>query len=222
MYIQSICNQLLSWIFPINCIRCGREDTWLCPACYTSIPRAFHIVPHRVPLDGVWAITRYDDPIVNALLHYLKYNGVQSIREPLGALLGELCASIDNSLEKTILHTSSIIPVPLHPRRMRERGFNQSALLAELVGTARQLPVIAEAITRKRYTTPQASLSRDERLHNVDNAFSIGSDFKKLNKNVILIDDVATTTATLAACATILKTHGIHTVWGLVIAHGNG
>ncbi|MBI5037326.1 MAG: ComF family protein [Candidatus Kerfeldbacteria bacterium] len=221
MFIQSLLKEILSLIFPLNCLGCGREDTWLCPTCVARIPRSVHAVPHRPPLDGVWAITHYDNPIVNALLHYLKYNGVATVHMHLGALLVELCSHIDNSSVHTILHTSSIIPVPLHPRRLRERGYNQSLLLAQHVGDMRQIPVVPGALIRSKYTVPQASLDRAERLHNIDGAFSIGPDFKKLNKNVILVDDVATTTATLAACATILKTHGTRAVWGFVIAHGN-
>lgn len=110
------------------------------------------------------------------------------------------------------------MPVPLHPKKLRERGYNQSGLLAKQLGLFLGLPVIENSLKRKRNTPPQTKIiSRDERWRNVSDAFVCnGGDVK--GRNVLLIDDVCTTGATLDACAQALKSAGAISVWGLTLA----
>ncbi|MEW6034100.1 MAG: phosphoribosyltransferase family protein [Chloroflexota bacterium] len=108
--------------------------------------------------------------------------------------------------------------VPLHPRRLRERGYNQSSLLARGLGQATGLPVDKGTLLRLRDTPPQArTASAEERLQNVVGAFSC-RDRLLQGKRVLLIDDVCTSGATLDACATALKRMGASSVWGLTLA----
>ncbi|MEK7524366.1 MAG: phosphoribosyltransferase family protein [Patescibacteria group bacterium] len=108
--------------------------------------------------------------------------------------------------------------MPLHPRRHRFRGFNQSKILAQEIGKYWQSPV-QEILKRHRYTPPQVELSRNNRLKNVRGAFSLiyGT---RINPQAtyFLIDDVCTTGTTLRECARVLKHHGAQKVWGFVIA----
>jgi ComF family protein len=111
-----------------------------------------------------------------------------------------------------------LVPVPVHANRLRERGYNQSALLARGLGRLSSLPVVADSLIRRRYTPPQARSSGiKERHNNVSDAFAC-RDGGLRGKGVILIDDVSTSGATLNACAVALKAAGALTVWGLVIA----
>jgi ComF family protein len=111
-----------------------------------------------------------------------------------------------------------VIAVPLHPKRLRERGYNQSHLLAKELAKLRKLPLIDDCLIRERHSPPQArTASVDERRTNVANAFSC-RDRRLKGKPVLLIDDVSTSGATLDGCARALKKAGATSVWGLVLA----
>jgi ComF family protein len=111
-----------------------------------------------------------------------------------------------------------LIPVPLHPRRLRERGYNQSALLAKELGKLASIPIIENALMRQKYALPQArTLSVEERRVNMAGAFTYRGKTIR-DRQVLLIDDVATSAATLDACAVALKQGGAKSVWGLVLA----
>ena len=110
------------------------------------------------------------------------------------------------------------MPVPLHHKRQRERGYNQSRLLARELGRFTNLPVVDDCLTRRRATPPQTRTSTvDERRSNVADAFACG-DQRLREKQVLLIDDVATSGATLNACAAALKAAGATSVWALTLA----
>jgi len=111
-----------------------------------------------------------------------------------------------------------LVPVPLHQKRVRERGYNQSSLLAKELGKLTSLPVVDDCLIRQRHTPPQARTSTAaERQSNVSNAFTC-RDRRLQDKQVLLIDDVSTSGATLDACAAALKAAGATSVWGLVLA----
>jgi ComF family protein len=120
---------------------------------------------------------------------------------------------IDNPLPADVL-----VPVPLHRERLKERGYNQSALLAGELGKCSNLPVVTGCLVRKKYVSSQARSSNvTERQNNVRGAFNRLDDRLK-GKQVLLIDDVSTSGATLNACASVLKAAGVKGVWGLVVA----
>ncbi len=110
-----------------------------------------------------------------------------------------------------------IIPVPLHPTRLRERGFNQSYLLAKAVGDQLKIQVWEKALSRTRYTQPQAKMQRKERLRNVTDAFNVNPIFNIKSKNIVLVDDVFTTGSTMNECARTLCLAGARTVTSLSI-----
>ncbi|MDZ7377321.1 MAG: ComF family protein, partial [candidate division KSB1 bacterium] len=112
-----------------------------------------------------------------------------------------------------------LIPVPLHKTRARERGYNQSALLCRAIARQTGLPYDEHILKRVRYTRSQTKLSASERLKNVNQAFRIVNKEPIQNKNVILIDDVITTGATMNECARELITNGARTVALCAIAH---
>jgi len=111
-----------------------------------------------------------------------------------------------------------LTPVPLHRKRLRERGYNQSSLLAKELGKLTGLPVVDDCLIRQRHAPPQARTSTvAERRSNVANAFAC-RDNRLRDKQVLLIDDVSTSGTTLDACAAALKAGGATSVWGLVLA----
>jgi ComF family protein len=110
-----------------------------------------------------------------------------------------------------------IVPVPLHRRRLKERGYNQALLLAERLGEAVGVPIAHDLLYRNRHTMSQARLNAQERRRNVEDAFSC-ADRSVQDKRVLLVDDVCTTGATLEACSVALKERGALSVWALTVA----
>ncbi len=201
-YICGSCRQTLSVISPPVCPRCGRPQSrgMLCPECADS----------QAEIDGIRAPFFFDG-VIRQAIHQLKYRNLRALAIPLAELLHDYL--IENPISGGVL-----VPVPLHRRRYRERGYNQSVLLARELGRLSSLPVAENSLVRRSYAPPQArSASISERRDNVANAFAC-RDERLQGKEVILVDDVSTSGATLNTCAGVLKSAGAEAVWGLVLA----
>lgn len=212
--------------FPAHCIGCGRAGGFLCPACEGSLPgllpplcprcglpQAVEPCPacHRLSLDidGIRSPYRFEG-LARRAVHLFKYENFKALAPVLGGGLVEY-------LSRHPLPGEVIVPVPLHPARLRERGYNQAELLARGLGEGLGLPVSPGALTRRRPTPPQARLTaRPQRWQNMEGAFQGGNGVA--GKEVLLVDDVATTGATLNAAARALKGTGAKRVWGLTWA----
>jgi ComF family protein len=147
------------------------------------------------------------------VLHELKYSGRRRAARRLAALLLE-----DDAVRRLVATSDVLVPVPLHPRRLRQRGFNQSALLAAALGHTLARPVCADALVRRRETAPQAGLTAAERRRNVRDAFALRRRARTAGRVVTLIDDVTTTGATALACARALANGGASEVRLLTVA----
>jgi ComF family protein len=144
------------------------------------------------------------------VVYRLKYDNLRSAAATLTGLLGDYLK--DNPVPGDVL-----VPVPLHPQRLRQRGYNQSKLLADGLGKIAGLPVSDNCLKRQRPANPQAKAdSLEQRRRNVADAFAARGDLR--GKRLILIDDVATSGATLDAAAAALKSAGSASVWGLTLA----
>jgi ComF family protein len=225
--LSQIKETALDLLFPRWCVGCGREGDFICPSCLRSLPR---IVPPLCPqcglpqssdtlcpsclggqaeINGIRAPFRFEG-VVRQAVHQLKYRNLRALAGPLARLLSDYL--LTNPLPADVL-----VPVPLHPKRLRERGYNQSRLLAKELGKLTGLPVVDDCLVRERHSLPQArTASVVERRANVASAFSCRRRLE--GERVILIDDVATSGATLDACARALKQAGAGSVWGLVLA----
>lgn len=147
-------------------------------------------------------------------IHQLKYQNLKAISSSLAVLLADYL--LLNPLQP--LQGEVLVPVPLHPRRLRERGYNQSVLLAKKLSRLINLPVITDCLIRVKESKPQVrTTTLKERRENVTGAFICHGD-KIHGKQIILVDDVCTSGATLEACATALKNNGAVSIWGLTIA----
>lgn len=151
--------------------------------------------------------------VVRDAVHRLKYRGERHLAEPLVAAvldaLGEDWARQRSGLE--------VVPVPLHPMRQRARGYNQGELLAASLARRLGGPLAASGLARVRDTPEQARLPAASRARNVQGAFAL-ADARLSGAKVLLVDDVATTTATLRAAASALRTGGVAEVEAFVIA----
>ncbi|MBI2854906.1 MAG: ComF family protein [Chloroflexi bacterium] len=196
------CISSLPWISPPVCPRCGKPQPReaLCPSCWGWYPA----------IEGIRAPFRFEGTIRQAV-HSLKYRSIRALAQPLSELLARYYGL-------ATIPADVLVPVPLHRNRLRERGYNQSALLARGLGRTIGLPVIENVLVRQRDTPPQArSTSVEERAQNVAGAFSCGGNAFS-GKRVLLIDDVCTTGATLDACAAAVRKAGATSVWGLTLA----
>jgi competence protein ComFC len=204
-YICGECNRTLKTIIPPVCPRCGRpvvqeSSQNSCPGC----------AGWQEGLDGVRAPFLFEG-VIREAVHEFKYNNLRALAPELATLMYQYI--IDYLVPGEVL-----VPVPLHPKKLKERGYNQSDLLAEEVGGMAGLPVIDDCLVRTKYTSSQArSTAVSERQRNVTGAFAC-RDGRLKDKKVILIDDVSTSGATLNACAGVLKSYGAETVWALVVA----
>ncbi len=218
----------LNLLFPQWCIGCGREGSLICHSCRRKLLRIIpplcprcgrpqpsgvlcsSCVSWRAEIDGIRSPFRFDG-VMRQAVHQLKYGNIRVLAAPLAQLLNDYLMS--NPMPVDVL-----VPVPLHWKRLKERGYNQSGLLAKELGRLIRLPVVDDCLTRRQHTSPQARTSTvDERYSNVANAFAC-SDQRLRGKQVLLIDDVSTSGATLNACAVALKAAGATSVWGLVLA----
>ena len=152
----------------------------------------------------------YLEGTLRTAIHRFKYSNMRPLAVPLARLASEY-------LGQNHLPVKIVVPVPLHSRRFRDRGYNQSELLAEQIGSAMGLRVVVDVLQRVRSTVPQVGLSADQRRKNVTGAFRCtGTSLK--GQDVLLVDDVCTTGATLEACSVALQEAGAGHVWGLVLA----
>jgi ComF family protein len=149
--------------------------------------------------------------VLRQAIHRLKYGGFKSLALPLAHLLTQ-------QVENRPLPAEVLVPVPLHPRRLRERGYNQSGLLAQELGRLTAIPVEEDTLVRHRNSRAQVKTSdSEERRSNVLGAFDCRGE-KLKGRRILLIDDVCTTGATLNSCAIALKKAGASSVWGLALA----
>ncbi len=235
--LSSLAKTLTDLFFPLRCFGCDREGTLACSDCLGAVPETEHQEcpvcrrPYQkngatcrdcrklTALDGLFIARPYRHRLLQKLVFALKYRFISAAAEPLTLLLAESLS------HHPIPLPDFVIPVPLHPRRIRFRGFNQAEVVARklmaqlLPGTP--IPVHANLLRRTRFTKPQMKTdSKPERLANLSNAFAVPIELAGplVGKSVWLIDDVATTGTTLDECARTLKTAGVKTVWGIVIA----
>ena len=214
--------------FPRRCVGCGRLGGFLCPECLGKLsrllpplcpncgrPQASGIIcpdcwQRQTEIDGIRSLFRFDD-IIRKAIHQLKYRNLKAISPCLAELLADY-------LRSNPLPGEALICVPLHPRRLRERGYNQSNLLARGLGERIDLPVIENCLIRVKQTQPQVRAADvEERRRNVVDAFRC-CDERISGRQIILIDDVCTSGATLESCAVALKNKGAISVWGLTLA----
>ncbi len=216
----------LDLVFPPRCLLCGRGGDFLCHACARALPRA-HPPRCRIcwlpspagvcpdclhwppPFTGLRSAFRMEEGAREAV-HALKYRGMTVLAEPMGAALADV--ALDWQVRPDV-----ITAVPLHWRRRRQRGYNQSAEMAAVVAGRLGLPLEGQLLRRVRPSPPQAaSAGLAERRRNVEGAFEAGRAASA--RAVLLVDDVATSGATMSACATALRAAGASAVWGLTFA----
>lgn len=218
---------LLDTLFPPRCAGCGLRGVELCAECLSSIrsldaascPRCGR--PSKLgglcgrckgydgPLAGIRTACIYDG-VARKAIHGLKYRHRRTMARQLAALL-------ESELKRRPLQIDLLVPVPLHPRRLADRGFNQSEELARELGKRVGIQV-ALCLERRRETKAQAGLKASERWSNVREAFSCVEGCDLAGRRIGIVDDVCTTGATMEECAQALRAAGCASVWGIAVA----
>lgn len=197
---------ILNFLFPQKCLGCGKKNEILCPECLRRID-----YPTFLKTNNILAATDYNDELAKRAIWLLKYRGIKTLSKPLAELIRQ------RTLEKIKIKNPVFIPIPLSPKRLRERGFNQSELIAKYLSDN----VITNVLYKTRETDSQVSLKdREKRLNNLKDSFGVKNPELVADKNIILIDDVSTTGATIAEAKKILKEAGAKRVIGIVVARG--
>ena len=195
---------LAELLSPRACAACDeplRRRAALCAACASTLePPDEPSEAERRGAPRSVALGAHGGALAEAV-YRLKYRDRPDIAAPLGALLGQ------EALREGLV-ADVVVPVPLHPRRLAERGYNQSALLAHACARALELPCSPRMLVRTRATPRQAQLARAERLLNVAGAFEVRRAGLAGGRRVLLVDDVVTTGATTRACAETLRRDG--------------
>jgi ComF family protein len=221
--VRRFTSAALDLAFPANCSGCGREGAPLCPACLPALDARLTVpggtplgLPAEIPsplLQLEWCAP-FAGPVRTAL-HDLKYAGERRLAEPLGAAVGRRWGRVG-------VGAQVVVPVPIHAEREHRRGFDQATLIAAVAARDRGLP-LATALERGRATVAQFELGRDDRAANVAGAFRLrasdpGASALIAGRWILLVDDVVTTGATLAACATTLVRAGALAVSAIAVA----
>jgi len=211
--LNSLWQKILDSLFPIHCLGgCGTEGEWACANCRSTIvARPRLISTKHTALDRLIGAYSYAHPLIKGSIKEFKYHGAA----PLGAMLSGLTESAVAKLATLFPKDAIVVPVPLHATRLRERGFNQAERLSEAVARALESSV-QTPLTRTRRTGYQAKLSTEERKQNCKDAFTCAP----VSGDIVLVDDVVTTGATMNEAAKALKKAGARSVIGFALAYG--
>lgn len=232
----------LDAIFPPQCAGCGRRGSHFCTECRRTVqpvpgPQCpscgrtvlVHGICHDCqhdpfPMEMVASAGLLEGPLRRAI-HGLKYRGRRSAAHSLATLMVPLAARViscatpvplDALVPMSTAEAWAVVPVPLHPNRLRERGYNQAALLARPLASALGLPFRPDWLTRRRPTVPQVGLSRSDRRRNLHGAFA-GRPAQR-GWAILLVDDVATTGSTLGSAAEACRDAGAGCVVAVTLA----
>ncbi len=218
-------NAALDFLLPLYCVECRREGSGICPECLAAMPplqascqvcaqpgearlcRQCEQSP--LSIDGIRAVYPLQGAIRSAV-HSFKYRNYRALAQQLALILASHLR--DDPIPATLL-----VPVPMHPRRERSRGYNQAALLTRELGKLTGIPVREDVLERVEDSPPQVERStRADRLRIAEGTFSATASMA--DESVLVIDDVVTTGSTMAACAGGLRHASATSVWGLALA----
>lgn len=220
---------LINLLFPELCYGCGNllyhGEKDICTSCLYDLPYTdYHIYPHnplakqfwgRLHLEAAMAMLYFKKGAkVQNLLHGLKYKSQTNIGTCLGKLIGQKLSASQYYADIDI-----IIPVPLHQKKLRLRGYNQSEYIAKGLAQELNIPMDTKSFTRNKATESQTKKARYTRYENMQGVFYVNNTAELANMHILLVDDVVTTGATLEACGNVLLNHGVKKLSVAAIAY---
>lgn len=217
--LVALFTKILDLVFPRQCLACGTPHTLLCVKCLAKIPSA---PPAEHPF--IRAVFDYHHPFIKDAVWRFKYKNARGFAEVFAEkMYEEMIGDLGDGLCASLSETFLLVPIPLHKKRLLERGYNQSELLARAIIARDQINMFELApdlLVRTRATPPQArSEQRTVRLNNLRGAFACTDPTRVRGRIIILIDDVTTTGATLEEARHALATAKSRKVWAFTVAH---
>lgn len=206
---------LINLFYPVLCTGCGEPlvtgQEVVCTACRLQLPYLFDKIDDNNPVARVfWGRVNFEfagalfyfqkNSIVQSILHEFKYKNRIEIADVFGKEIGKLIIKSDK-----MNYFDALVPVPLHPKKLRKRGYNQSELLANAIAQTVNKPVLTKVLSKKEFTETQTHKNRTDRWKNTAEKFVLES--TNIPQKILLIDDVITTGATLDVCASLLHQH---------------
>lgn len=189
-----------------------------CRRCSRSIPyekdSCFECKGARSRLKRVWSWAVYDG-IIKECIHMLKYNGKPFMLEPFKDDIIEFCLK-----HNVLMSIDLIAPVPVHESKLYKRQYNQAELIARIINRRFNIPIVS-ALAKTVNTPPQHNLRKRERFDNVKGSFSVFESDKIRGRDILLVDDIFTTGATINECASALKERGARDIYGFVLTRGS-
>lgn len=216
---MGILNTILDLLFPSYCLACQRRGYYLCEVCLRSFPPA-----ERETESWIYPIFDYRHPPVRQAISLLKYKNKRKIADILAeAIYDHLIEELAELSTMRNFNSAILIPIPIEKSRLKERGFNQSILIGKALTKLDQnqnFILNSDILIKVKDTDHQARLkNRKNRLQNIVGVFSINPNIDIKNKNIILLDDVTTTGATLAEAKRVLKLAGARKIIAFTVAH---
>lgn len=230
---MKILEQFFNLLFPKYCLGCKTEGVWVCEACRETLQSVKNTMCpwcSRVPtvcgflcqeckaktgISQLLTMYDYKQELVEKIVLHLKYAYVEEIA---GLMAQDMSRHWSREGRKGVSYI--VMPIPLHSKRLRERGFNQAEHLARNFAKSAGMLCATHVLARTQHTKPQVTLSKEERSSNVKGAFTVRDGKSLKGKNIIVVDDVCTTGSTLMEAARVLTRAGAKKVTCLVFARG--
>lgn len=214
-----IINTILDFLFPMLCTGCNTEGSYLCDKCALDIRRA-----ERENLEWIYSLYDYRDPLIKKTLWLLKYKNKKSIAETLARLVyGIMLEEISELVVMKNWQDPVLVPIPLSKKRFHERGYNQTELIAKAIVNIDQninFKLETKWLKKIKETPRQAHIkNRKDRLINLKDSFEVSQEALVKGRNIILLDDITTTGATLSEARKTLKSAGARDVIAFTLAH---
>ena len=222
-------------VFPKRCLGCNRFDNFICPECFEllgvkvnfccpicnremMLPSVCSDCSDKSSLEKLWVVSDYGNELTKKAIYLIKYNLYEQVSEVWDKLIVMYFEK-----ERFWPNEALLVPVPLHRKRYLERGFNQSVLIGEIIEKIKGNSINDNIIKRTIYGKHQATLDYKARIRSMDSCFALaksGISGIDLDREIVLIDDVYTTGATMQECARTLKRAGFQRVYGFAMARG--
>lgn len=214
MFIKNLYTYILDTLFPNHCAVCHKEGFSICPKCLSNIP-----LSERLPEDII-SIYQYKNPTIKRILWNLKYKGRSFVAKDLSQVMSDkIIGELEDLSIFEDMQNIFLVPLPMSKERLKERGKNHALLLCDAISEKINIQTL-DCLIKTKDTKRQALIkNRSKRLSNVKNSMDMKKGFDVKGKNIVLVDDIITTGATIKEAKRVLRNYGARKIFAIVVAH---